>query len=243
MHDYLFYLALTSAIFAGAVVSGFAGFAFSAVAGVILMHLLAPHEAVPLMMACSIAVQLIGLVTLRSCMNWRSSLPFLAGGAAGIPPAVYLLHHMETWTLRIGFGLFIAAYACYMLVSPTFSFFQKGRPAGAAAAVGFAGGLIGGLTAMPGAAPTIWCNLCGMPKDEQRGVVQPYIMIMQCIAIVLLLGSGGFSRATLLNTMAGLPALVAGTAIGIYLFRRASAGSYRRVVLSILLAGGIGLVL
>ena len=61
MHDYLFYLALTSGIFAGAVVSGFAGFAFSAVAGVILMHLLAPHEAVPLMMACSIAVQLIGI--------------------------------------------------------------------------------------------------------------------------------------------------------------------------------------
>ena len=38
-------------------------------------------------------------------------------------------------------------------------------------------------------------------------------------------------------------ALVAGTAIGIYLFRRASPGSYRRVGLSILFAGGIGLVL
>jgi uncharacterized membrane protein YfcA len=243
MHDYLFYLALTSGIFAGAIVSGFAGFAFSAVAGIVLMHLLVPGEAVPLMMACSIAVQLIGMVTLRRCMDWRTSLPFLIGGAAGIPPAVYLLHHMDTWTLRIGFGLFIAAYACYMLVCPTFSFFQKSRPAGAAAAVGFAGGLIGGLTAMPGAAPTIWCNLCGMPKDEQRGVVQPYIMIMQCIAIVVLLGSGGLSRATLFNTMVGLPALAAGTAIGIYLFRRASPASYRRVVLSLLFAGGIGLVL
>ena len=149
MHDYLFYLALTSAIFAGAVVSGFAGFAFSAVAGVILMHLLAPHEAVPLMMACSVAVQLIGIVMLRSCMNWRSSLPFLAGGAAGIPPAVYLLHHMDTWTLRIGFGLFIAAYACYgrMLVCPDiFAFLQKGRPAGAASPrLGFRAGCWAGL--------------------------------------------------------------------------------------------------
>jgi uncharacterized protein len=81
-----------------------------------------------------------------------------------------------------------------------------------------------------------------MPKDEQRGVVQPYIMIMQCIAVVLLAGSGGFSRVTLFNTMVGLPALPAGTAIGIYLFRRASPASYRRVVLSILFAGGIGLV-
>ena len=242
MPDYWFYLALTSGIFAGAVVSGFAGFAFSGVAGIILMHLLAPHEAVPLMMACSIAVQGIGLVTLRSSMNWRTSLPFLIGGAAGLPPALYLLHHMDTVTLRIGFGVFIAAYACYMLMGPTFSLFQKSRPTGAAAAVGFAGGLIGGLTAMPGAAPTIWCNLCGMPKDEQRGVVQPYIMIMQCIAVVLLLGSGGLSRATLFDTMVALPALAAGTAIGISLFRIASPAAYRRVVLSLLLAGGIGLL-
>jgi len=55
---------------------------------------------------------------------------------------------------------------------------------------GFAGGLIGGFTAMPGAAPTIWCNLRGMSKNEQRGLVQPYITIMQCIAIALLLDGG-----------------------------------------------------
>jgi len=243
MSECWFYLALASGVFAGALVSGFAGFAFSGVAGIVLMHLLPAKEAVPLMMACSVAVQGLGMVTLRKSMDWRTTLPFLIGGAAGLPPALYLLHHMNTWTLRIGFGLFIVAYSVYMLVAPKLSAFRQGAPAGAAAAIGLVGGLIGGFTAMPGAAPTIWCNLCGMPKDEQRGVVQPYIMTMQCIAIALLLGSGGFHRATLLYALVSLPALAAGTAIGIYLFRKASAASYRRVVLSILLAGGIGLVL
>jgi uncharacterized membrane protein YfcA len=150
---------------------------------------------------------------------------------------------MDTWTLRIGFGLFIAGYSAYMLVAPKLSTFRTNALPGAAAAVGFVGGLIGGFTAMPGAAPSIWCSLCGTAKDEQRGIVQPYIMTMQCIAIALLLGSGGFHRATLLDALLSLPALAAGTALGIYLFRKASAASYRRVVLSILLAGGIGLVI
>src|SRR5262249_4714042 len=46
--------ALTTAIFLGGVVSGFSGFAFSAVAGVILLHLFEPLVAIPLMMCCSI---------------------------------------------------------------------------------------------------------------------------------------------------------------------------------------------
>jgi hypothetical protein len=242
MPEYWFYAALASGVFAGAIVSGFAGFAFSGVAGIILLHLLPPNEAVPLMMACSIAVQGLGLVTLRRCMNWRTSLPFLIGGAAGLPPALYLLHHVDTWTLRMGFGVFICVYSAYMLICPTFSLFKKTPPAGAAAAVGLLGGFVGGFTAMPGAAPTIWCSLCGMPKEEQRSIVQPYIMTMQCAAIALLLGSGGFHRTTLVDALLSLPALAAGTAIGLYMFRKSSAASYRRVVLSILLAGGVGVL-
>ena len=43
------HLLLALGVFAGAVVSGFCGFAFSAVAGAILLHALPPSEAVPLM--------------------------------------------------------------------------------------------------------------------------------------------------------------------------------------------------
>lgn len=241
MSGYVFYLLLATGVFAGAIVSGFAGFAFSGVAGVVLMHLMPPTEAVPLMMLCSVAVQGAGLVTLRNCISWRKSLPYVLGGAAGIPPALYLLHHTNTWALRVGFGLFIAAYAAYMLLCPALPSFKRREHKGATAAIGFAGGLIGGFTAMPGAVPTIWCNLRGIAKDEQRGIIQPYITIMQCVGIALLALGGGFNSATLIDAAISLPAVAAGTAIGILLFRKASHGLYRRVVLSILFAGGIGL--
>ena len=48
-------MVLSAGVFAGALVSGAAGFAFSAVAGAMLLHVLPPLEAVPLMMICSIA--------------------------------------------------------------------------------------------------------------------------------------------------------------------------------------------
>ena len=46
---------------------------------------------------------------------WRS-LVFIIGGALGIPPALYLLHHIDIRMFRTGFGVFLAVYAVYMLL-------------------------------------------------------------------------------------------------------------------------------
>ena len=112
------FLILSAGVFAGAVMSGLVGFAFSAVAGAILLHVLPPTEAVPLMMACSLVPQIASLVALRRTMKWRGSLMLIAGGALGIVPALYLLHHVDAATFRVGFGIFLAAYAAYMLLRP-----------------------------------------------------------------------------------------------------------------------------
>ena len=90
------------AVFAGALVSGLSGFAFSAVAGAILLHVFPPTEAVPLMMACSIIVQAANLFVLRKSMQWKTSLVFIAGGLLGIPIAIYLLQNVDTASFKIG---------------------------------------------------------------------------------------------------------------------------------------------
>jgi uncharacterized membrane protein YfcA len=71
MSDLGSFLLLSIAVFSGAFVSGLAGFAFSAVAGGILLHVLQPLEAIPLMMACSIGVQATNLWALRKTIEWR----------------------------------------------------------------------------------------------------------------------------------------------------------------------------
>jgi uncharacterized membrane protein YfcA len=238
----LSFLIVSAGIFAGAVVSGLMGFAFSAVAGAILLHVMPPVEAVPLMMACSIITQAFSLVALRSTMKWRGSAVLIAGGVFGMLPALYLLFHVDARIFRIGFGAFLVAYAATMLLRPAAAW------AGAApgrlrhAVVGFGGGLVGGLTAMPGALPVIWCDLRGMPRDQQRGLVQPYIVVMQLFALTLMLSHDSVSSEALLNLTFNLPALAAGAALGVVMFRRINDALFRRAVLAVLLCAGLLLV-
>jgi uncharacterized membrane protein YfcA len=240
--DPVSYLILSAGVFFGAVVSGLVGFAFSAVAGSILLHVLPPTEAVPLMMACSIVTQAVSLVALRGTVEWRGSPWLIASGALGILPALYLLHHIDPRIFRIGFGAFLAVYAGYMLLRPVV-ISRQGAPGRLRhAVIGFGGGLIGGLTAMPGALPTMWCELRGMPKDQQRGFVQPYIMAMQLFALALMFSHNRLSIQALNNLMFSLPALGAGAALGVILFRRIGDAVFRHIVLAVLLFAGLALV-
>lgn len=235
------YALLCAAVFSGALISGLAGFAFSAVAGVILLHILPPTEAVPLMMACSIAVQATTLWMLRRNMQWKSSFVLILGGLLGIPPAVYLLQNVDTWIFRIGFGVLVSAYAACMLFRPALAALRWTGCRVRNALIGFGGGLIGGLTAMPGALPTIWCDLHGMPKSEQRGLVQPFIMAMQVFALALMLSRYDLSSKFVVDLTVSLPALAAGTALGVFIFRSVNETAFRRVILIVLLFSGLSL--
>jgi uncharacterized membrane protein YfcA len=237
------FLILSAGVFAGALVSGVAGFAFSAVAGAMLLHVLPPLEAVPLMMICSVAVQTASLVALRRTMRWKGSLALILGGVVGIPPALWLLQNVDTWTFRVGFGAFLALYSAYMIFKPAVARLRQAEQRLHDAAVGFAGGLVGGLTAMPGALPTIWCDLRGVPKDQQRGLVQPFIAAMQVVALALMFAHRSLPTKVLIDAAFGLPALAAGTAVGIALFGRMDEALFRRIVLAVLFVAGVGLAL
>ena len=143
-------LILTIAIFLGGVVSGFSGFAFSAVSGAILLHFLEPLVAIPLMMCCSIASQISSLAVIRQYVRWRESAPLLVGGAAGVPIALYFLTITNAHVFRILIGIFLVTYAIYSLTRPGFGMVRQAASPIIRTIVGFAGGLVGGLTAMPG---------------------------------------------------------------------------------------------
>jgi uncharacterized membrane protein YfcA len=243
MSDIAIYLVLSGAVFAGAFVSGLSGFAFSAVAGAILLHVFPPIEAVPLMMACSITVQAANLFALRKSMQWKTSLVFIGGGLLGIPIAIYLLQNVDTGIFRLGFGALVSLYATYALFRPALANSRQMESQSRNALVGFGGGLVGGLTAMPGALPAIWCDIHGLPKAQQRGLVQPYIGVMQLFALALMLSHHSLSLKVLVDFGIALPALAAGTAVGIVLFGRINESAFKRIVLGLLLFSGLCLVI
>jgi uncharacterized membrane protein YfcA len=225
------------AIFVGSLSAGLAGFAFSAVTGALLLHWLAPAEAVPLLLACSITTQLFSITALWRCMQWRECIPLLLGGLPGIPVGAYVLQHLRPEAFAGSFGVFLVGYAIYMLWRPAANVARGGRMA--TLAVGFAGGISGGAVAFPGAFPAIWFSLRGLPKDVQRGTVQPFILLMQCAALVYFSKAGMLNSAMATTFVWCVPAVLAGSWIGIRLYSRIDDTVYRRVFLGLLLISGV----
>jgi hypothetical protein len=96
---------------------------------------------------------------------------------------------------------------------------------------------------MPGAIPTIWCDMRGLPKSDQRGLVQPFIAIMQVLALALLLGHQSLSSKLLIDFAISVPALFAGSLLGIVAFRNINEVGFRRTILVLLLISGASLAL
>ena len=155
--------------FLGAVASGGAGFAFVIVASSIWLHVLDPVRAAVLNLGCSLLLQLWTIWPMRHYIERSRLWPFLVGGLLGIPLGVQLLAHANPGILKTALGALIGAFGAYILAAPRLPVVSAGGRA-ADAAVGFGGGLLGGLGGYSGVLPTIWTQLRGWPKDIARGV-------------------------------------------------------------------------
>ena len=91
------------------------------------------------------------------------------------------------------------------------------------AAAGFLGGVTGGAAAFPGAFVTIWCGFKGWSKEKQRGLYQPFILIVQLAAIAFMSLLKFASRSHASFDFAGvvyLPAMLLGSTFGLVFFSR-----------------------
>jgi len=233
------------AVFAASTISSIAGFAFSALCGALLFHLMdSPVYAVQVMIICSIAIQLLSVAALWRSIDWRSLPIFLIGGVPGVPVGAYLLLHLQTGTYRDIIGILLIVYGGYLLLRLPTRTLQTGPLADACA--GFLGGLTGGLAGFPGAFVTIWCGLKGWDKAHQRGVYQPFILCMQPVSLIViyLMRPASASAAQLdWKTLAFVPAALLGAWFGLRIFRRLSDRQFEIAVNALLILSGIGLIL
>lgn len=238
--DLAVYLAAT---FAAALVAGTAGFAFGLIAAAAWLHVLTPLQTTTLIIAFGLLVQGIAVWKLRRALQWRRLWPFLVGAAIGVPLGVAILGWAHPGHVRIAIGVVLLLYSIYGLARPAMPPPIKAGGGAADAGVGFANGILGGLTGLAGILVTIWCGMRGWPKDEQRTVFQPVGVAIFAMSAVWLGLKGAASTDTIWLFVIGLPPLLAGTWVGLRLYGRMNEAWFRRVVLALLLVSGIGLIL
>jgi len=227
--------------FAAALVTGLAGFAFGIVAAAIWLHALAPAQVTALVAAYALLVQGYAVWKLRHALNLGRLWPFLLGSAAGIPAGVAILKWVPAAYLRTGVGVLLVLFSLHNLVWPRLPQLKRGGRA-ADVTVGILNGALGASTGLAGILVVIWSGMRGWSRDEQRATFQPVGVATFLMIMLALGGSGIVTPDTVQLFLLGLPALLAGTWLGWALYGKLNEGSFRRVVLLLLLLSGLALV-
>ena len=234
-----------AAITMASLLSSIAGFAFSAICGAMLFHLLPdPVQVVQLMMTCSIANQAMMTLDVRRDVDWRGLAVYLANSVPGLMLGVWLLLHADRALYTRALGVFLVLYSAYMLVRRPVVIHRQ--HVAFDSAVGFVGGITGGAVGFPGAPVSIWCSMKGWNKARQRGIVQPFILILQIAALLtisLVRRPGSMGMGFDVSNLLFVPASLFGTALGLALYKRMSDIQFARAVNILLLLSGLSFVL
>jgi len=228
--------------FAAAFVTGLAGFAFAIIAAAAWLHFLPPTQATALIVAYGLIVSGVSVWKLRRAIVWSRLMPFLIGGAIGVPLGIELLRWTPVGALRMAIGAVLILFALYNLRRPQLgSTARAGRLADGA--VGIVNGVLGGAIGFAGIAAVVWCSTRGWPPPEQRAVFQPSGVAVFAMTALWLGGANMIGADTLWLFLIGLPALALGTWAGLKAFGKLDDQAFRRVVLVLLLLSGASLLI
>jgi uncharacterized membrane protein YfcA len=236
-----FILAVLGGTVAGAFVSGLSGFAFGMVALSVWAWALDPRLISPLIVFGSLVSQLLSFGAARPGFSWRRLLPFLIGGAAGVPLGVWLLGTIDLAWFRAVTGTLLILYSAGSLLARDLPALTHGGRL-ADAGVGLIGGIMGGLAGLSGPVPVLWCTLRRWERDAQRAVFQSFNTAVHVIALTGYAASGILSATVGWTFALMLPAIVVPTWLGARLYRRISETAFRRLILALLLVSGCVLV-
>jgi uncharacterized membrane protein YfcA len=226
----------------GGFVNGISGFAFSMVAMSVWAWSLDPRLIAPMVVFGALVAQLLSLTQVWRASHWRLLVPFLIGGVIGVPLGVALLSAIDARLFRLLAGIVLVAYSSLLLLV------RRPRPvtrggAPADAAVGFVGGVMGGLAGLTGPVPVLWCSLRGWDRDTQRGVFQGYSTTMLGLTLVVYFARGTLGADELRIFALMMPAILLPAWAGVRLYRRINDVQFRRLVLVLLALSGAALIL
>lgn len=233
-------------VVAGALAAGFvnglSGTGYALVALGFWLQAMSPVTAAPLTALSSVAGHIQSLPRIWSGVQWPRLWPFLLAGAIGVPLGTMFLGDLRPQPLKIGVGILLIVYSAWM------AFVRRppivtGGGRTADAFVGLLGGVMGGMASLSGPAPTIWAQLRGYSKNEQRGINQPFNMTVLVLALASAGIAGYLDRTFFVWAAITVPSTLIGARIGLALYGRINDVQFRRMLLALLAFSGATLIL
>ena len=236
----LTWLAGAAAVFAAHVVFGITGFGTGLVAMAFLPYLMAPSDAVVLMTVLTIVFAVVIFVPLRRDFTPREIVGLIAGSIAGTPAGVWVLAFAPEDIVNRLIGAMLVLVSVLEFAG-RFPRRLHGRGWGVAA--GVLAGVLGGAVGFPGPPTIIYATTQDWSARTFKANLQAFFVVNQ-VAILIGYAMAGLLTAEVvrLTGVYLLPAL-AGTLLGMRLFRYVDPVRFRRMVFVLLFVSGVTLLL
>ena len=227
-------------VFAASVLRGFTGFGFGLAAVPLLTLALPPTKVVPFVTVLQVLVGLSGLRTAWPIADWRAVLGLGPGLVLGIPVGLLVLTEVPPNGVRLAIGLLIAVSVVVLWRRVRL----PPRPSrGVTLAAGLVSGMMNGLASMGGPPVVVYLLALSHGAAVVRASSIVYFLFAAIVTAIPMAARGLVDREVLLWSVASIPVLLVGSAVGNWAFARARPEYHRLtalVVLSLLAVALIG---
>ncbi len=227
-------------VFVAGVIKGLTGFGFSLLAAPLLVVLLGPRMAVPIIAVLNAFTNIVLFVGSRRAADIRRIRPLIVAGIVTVPVGMFLLLNLDVGVLKLIVGVAIVLFAVALLVG--FRRPIKNERRGLLLA-GLMSGTLNGLISTGGPPVILFLANQGMHKVVFRASLIAYFLFLSIATIPIFLAGGLMSRAVLIHAAVLIPALLVGAFAGSQLLRKVPEHFFRVVTLAVVIgAGGVAVL-
>lgn len=216
---------------------GYSGFGFSALLVASWSLVTEPSRAVALALVMEVAASTVQAYSVWQAIRWRRVWLLLGGAVMGMPFGVWLLAHLPASLMKVGVASFVLVLAVALLAG-----FKLKRTATSTdtTVVGVVSGVANGAVAMGGLPVALFLSADGDSPAGIRASLIAYFFLLDLIGLAFLAHEGILGQETFIHAIVAFPLLVTGIWFGARHFFGATAASFRRTTLCLLV--GLGLI-
>lgn len=226
-------------VFAASVLRGFTGFGFGLAAVPLLSLALPPTRVVPFVTVLQVLVGLSGLRSAWPITDWRAVLGLGPGLLLGIPIGLAALTTVPPNGVRLAIGVLIAASVVVLWRRVSLPPRPSRLVTGAA---GLVSGMMNGLASMGGPPVVIYLLASSREAVVVRASSIVYFLFAAIVTAIPMALRGLVDREVLVWSVASIPVLLLGSALGGWAFHHARPQYHRLTILVVLSLLAVALI-
>ena len=221
---------------ASALLQGLSGFGFSILAIPLITIIMSPKTSVPILLLYSIVINVVVLISTKKAIKLKQIWLLLAGAILAIPLGTKLLIILPENLIRIFIGILILFFGFLLLAGMRIKF---KRTKLVMLPVGFLSGMLGAAISISGPPLIIYFTNQGTEKQEFRGNLAIYFLLLNLLTIPVYLINGLFTAEVINFALIFSPALIVGVLLGSLLSHKIEENHFRKITLYLLIIMGI----